>query len=122
MQTPLVYGEHLYVCRDNGVLTVFEARSGKRLSQARLGGGSSGFTASPVAADGKLYFTGETGEVHVIRAGPRAEVLAVNEMGEICMATPAISEGVLFFRTRGHVVAIGDRRRGQGPERPRGGS
>ncbi len=107
MQTPLIYGEQLYVCRDNGVLTVFSARDGKRLGQLRLGGGSTGFTASAVAADGKLYYTSELGDVFVLRPGPKPELLATNEMGELCMSTPAISEGTLFFRTRGHVVAIG---------------
>jgi outer membrane protein assembly factor BamB len=107
MQTPVVYGEHLYVCRDNGVLTVFDAKSGRRLHQQRLGGGSTGFTASAVAGDGKLYYTSEIGDVQVLRAGVPPERLATNDLGEICMATPALSEGVLYFRTRGHVVAVG---------------
>lgn len=108
MQTPLVYGDHLYVCRDNGVLSCYEARTGNPLYQERLATGV-GFTASPVAADGKLYFTSEEGDVYVVRAGPRFEVLAKNPLGEICMATPAISEGALLFRTRGHLVAIGEK-------------
>ena len=109
MPTPIVYGEHLYVCRDNGVLTVFDAKSGRRVHQMRLGGGSAGFTASAVAADGKLYYTSEVGDVHVLEAGAEPKPLATNEMGETCMATPALSEGVLFFRTKGHVVAVGSR-------------
>jgi len=108
MQTPIVYGDHLYVCRDNGVLTVFEAVTGKRLGQQRLGGGSTGFTASAIAGGGKLYYTSEMGDVFVLRPGAKPEVLAENELGEICMATPAISAGTLFFRTKGHIVAIGN--------------
>jgi outer membrane protein assembly factor BamB len=107
MQTPLVYGELLYTCRDNGVLSVYRARTGERLYQERLGGGSSGFTASPVAADGKIYFTSEEGDVFVVRAGEKFELLAKNSLGEVAMATPAISEGRLLFRTRGHLVAVG---------------
>ncbi|HEX9186623.1 MAG TPA: PQQ-binding-like beta-propeller repeat protein [Vicinamibacteria bacterium] len=107
MQTPLVYGELLYTCRDNGVLSVFRARTGERLYQERLGGGSTGFTASPVAADSKVYFTSEEGDVYVLRAGERFELLAKNALGEIAMATPAVSEGVLYFRTRSHLVAVG---------------
>lgn len=107
MQTPLVYGDHLYNCRDNGVLSVYEAKTGNRLYQQRLAEGRTGFSASPVAADQKVYFTSEDGDVHVIRAGATFEELAANPLNEVCMATPAISEGVLFFRTRGHVVAIG---------------
>ncbi len=62
-----------------------------------------------MAGDGKIYFTSEEGDIHVIKAGPEFEKLAENAMGEICMATPAISSGTLFFRTKGHLVAIGKR-------------
>jgi outer membrane protein assembly factor BamB len=108
MQTPLVYGDELYCCKDAGVLSCIEARTGERLYRERLGSGHTGFSASGVAADGKLYFTSEEGEVHVIRAGRAFEVLAVNEMGETCMATPAVSTGTLYFRTRRHLVAVAD--------------
>jgi outer membrane protein assembly factor BamB len=111
MQTPLVYGDHLYVCRDNGVLSCYEAKTGSRLYEERLGTGRTGFTASPIAADGKLYFTSEYGDIYVVRAGPKFALLAVNPMGEICMATPAISAGTLYFRTQGHIVAIAERTR-----------
>lgn len=57
--------------------------------------------------DGKVYFTSEEGDVYVLQAEPEYKLLATNKMGEICMATPAISEGNLFFRTQGHIVAIG---------------
>lgn len=109
MQTPLVYGDYLYTCKDGGVLTCYDAKTGKRFYRERLGTGKSGFTASPVAADGKLYHANEDGDVFVIQIGPEYKELAVNPMGEICMATPAISEGVLFFRTRGHLVAISEK-------------
>ena len=69
-----------------------------------------GFSASPVAADGKLYLPNETGEVFVVEAAPEFKLLAMNRMGEICMATPAVSEGVLYFRTRSHLVAISEDR------------
>jgi outer membrane protein assembly factor BamB len=111
MQTPLVYGDHLYVCRDNGALSCYEAKTGKRLYQERLGTGRTGFTASAVAADGKLYYASEEGEIYVIQAGPEFKVLATNPMGEVCMATPAISEGTLFFRTQGHLIAVAEPQR-----------
>jgi len=107
MQTPLVYGDYLYSCRDNGVLSCFEARTGERLYQKRLGRGGTGFTASPVAADGKLYFTSEEGDVYVVKAGPEFELLATNALDEVTMATPAISDGTLYFRTSAHLVAVG---------------
>ncbi len=105
MQTPLVTGDLLYVCRDNGTLACFEAKTGRKLYQERLATGA-GFTASGVAADGKLYYASEPGKVHVVKAGPEFKRLAVNDLAEVCMATPAISEGTIFFRTRGHVVAV----------------
>ena len=107
MQTPLLYGDHLYVCRDNGVLTVFEARTGRRVYQQRLGDGSTGFTASPVASAGRVYFTSEDGDVFVLRAGPEFELLARSSLGETSLASPALSEGRLFLRARNHVVAVG---------------
>jgi len=106
MQTPLVYDGLLYNCRDNGVLSVYDARTGERRYQQRLGEGS-GFTASPVAAGGQVYFTSEDGDVFVVKAGPSFELLSRNAMGEVCMATPAISDGLIIFRTRGHLIAIG---------------
>lgn len=106
MITPIVYGDYLYVARNNGVLTVYEAKTGARIYQQRLGDGRTGFTSSPVAADGKIYFASEDGDVYVVRAGATFDVLGQNRMGEICMATPAITEGMLLFRTKGHLVAI----------------
>jgi len=108
MQTPLVYGDCLYVCRDNGVVGCYRATNGERLFQERLGSGGDGFSASAVASGGKIYFTSEQGDVYVVKAGPRLELLATNRMDEICMATPAISAGVLYFRTRSHLVAIAE--------------
>ncbi|HEY7818920.1 MAG TPA: PQQ-binding-like beta-propeller repeat protein, partial [Vicinamibacteria bacterium] len=78
MQTPLVHGEILYSCRDNGVLSAFEAKTGKLLYRERLGKGETGFSASPVAAGDKLYFTSEEGDVYVVRAGSKLDIAAVN--------------------------------------------
>ncbi len=107
MQTPLVYGEYLYNCRDNGALTCYRAKTGEVMYRERLAQGNTGFSASAVAADGKLYYTSEYGEIVVVKAGPEFEVLSRNDMDEICMASPAIADGVVYFRTRGHLVAVG---------------
>jgi outer membrane protein assembly factor BamB len=107
MQTPIVVGDYLYCCKDNGVVTCFAARTGQQHYSERLGpGGRLGFTASSVAADGKIYFTSEEGTVYVVKAGPKFEILSTNDLGEPCMSTPAISEGGLFFRTKSHLIAI----------------
>jgi outer membrane protein assembly factor BamB len=107
MQTPLVLGDLLYCCKDNGVLTCLDARSGKEHYSQRIEGGV-GFTASPVSDGRHLYFTSEDGQVHVLQPGPAYKHIATNPLGEISMATPALSNGVLFFRTQGHVIAIAD--------------
>jgi outer membrane protein assembly factor BamB len=107
MQTPLVLDGLGYFGFDNGVLTVLDLQTGERVYQERLGGGQTGFTASPVAADGRLYFTSENGDVWVLRAGRAFEVLAQNELGETFMASPAIVGDQLLFRARHHLFAIG---------------
>jgi outer membrane protein assembly factor BamB len=107
MISPVLYNGLLYVSKNNGVVGVFDAKTGERLYQQRLGTGTIGFTASIVAADGKVYFTDEEGDVYVVKAGPTYELLATNPLGDIAMATPAISEGVLYFRTGKSLMAIG---------------
>jgi len=107
IQTPIVYHGLVYLCAANGVVTVLDAKTGEQYGDRhRLGEGRTGFSASPVAGDGKLYFTSEEGDVHVRKAGKELEPVCVSPLGEICMATPAIANGVLVFRTIGHVVAI----------------
>ena len=108
MQTPLVYDERLYLCFDNGVMSCYDAESGKRRFKGRLGSGRSGFTPSIVLSDGRIYATSEEGAVHVVKAGTEFEELAENEMGASCMATPAISDGMLLVRTRDGLVAIAE--------------
>jgi len=105
--TPLIYRDQLYVCSNNGVLSAYDARTGQRLYQERLGGTGGSFSASPVAADGKIYLASEDGDVFVIKAGPTYELLATNSMGEALMATPAISEGLIIIRGLKDVFAIG---------------
>ena len=104
--SPLVYGDELY-CATNSILTCYDAKTGEERYRYRIGSPTAGFSASPVAGDGKVFMTKDDGTVHVLKAGPEYEVLAVNRMEETCMATPAISGGVLYFRTRGHLVAVG---------------
>ena len=107
MPTPIVYGDHLFVLRNNGTFFCYDARTGEEQYKVRLGKGNTGFSASPVAADGKIYLTSEMGDVYVVKAGAEYKLLAESSTGEVTMATPAISEGVLYFRTREHLVAIG---------------
>jgi outer membrane protein assembly factor BamB len=104
--TPLVYNELMYISGDNGVLRVFEAKTGKPVYEQRL---PATFSASPVAADGKVYLASEDGDVFVVKAGATYELLATNPMGEALMATPAISGGLVILRSQSYVYAIGNK-------------
>lgn len=106
--TPIVYGDYLYVCTDNGVLTQFQARTGDSGYRARLGSGGS-FSSSPVAADGKLYFANEDGEIFVVKVGATYELLSRNPMGEVVIATPAITDRMIIIRGQNHVFGIAEK-------------
>ena len=87
------------------MVTCYEAATGAEVYRERIGGTS--YTASPVAADGRLYFVSEQGEVRVVKAGAEFELLAVNKLDDVCLATPAISGGALFVRTQHALIALG---------------
>ena len=102
--TPIIYGDYLYVCADNGVFSAYNAKTGELIYQQRI---PSSFSASPVAADGKIYLPSEDGDVFVVKAGPKYELLATNPMGEALMATPAISDGLIIIRSQQYLYGIG---------------
>ena len=106
-QTPVLVGDHLYLCNHGGVLSCYRAVNGERLYRERLDVRST-WTASPVSADGKLYCAAENGKVVVVKTGPDYQVMATNDLGDTCLATPAISEGRLYFRTRSNLIAVGE--------------
>jgi outer membrane protein assembly factor BamB len=106
MPTNLVYGDYLYNLRMNGNLTCFDALTGKVIYKERIPE-ARGITASGVASRGKLYYATEQGDVFVVRAGPEFEVLSRNPLDDLIMASPAISEDMLFFRTRHSLVGVG---------------
>ena len=87
-------------------ITAIDAETGKRIWQERVDGL---FTASPVAADGKIYFVSETGEVIVVRSGREPMIIARNDLGERFMSGLAVSNGQLFLRSDGRLFAIGKR-------------
>jgi outer membrane protein assembly factor BamB len=108
MQTPLVIGDLLFACNDMGIVSCYDAKDGTMHYRERIGAGQ-GFTASGVAADDKIYYTSEVGDVIVVKAAEKFEKLGKSSLGENCMATPAISEGVIFFHTQHHVIAVGEK-------------
>jgi len=97
----------MYTVADNGVLSAYDAKSGELIYQQRL---PSSFSASPVAADGKLYLSSEDGDVFVVKAGRQYELLSRNTMGQPLMATPAISDGLLIVRGQNAIYALGERK------------
>jgi outer membrane protein assembly factor BamB len=107
MPTPLVYDGVLYVLANNGLLDAYNLKTGEEVYRQRLSLVGSGFSASPVAADGKLYLSNEDGEMLVIAAGQKFTHIATNSMGEMLMATPALSEGVMYVRTSASIFANG---------------
>jgi outer membrane protein assembly factor BamB len=104
--TPIVYRDILYVCVDNGVLSAYDVRTGKRHYQQRIASDAGGFSASPIAAGGRIYFPSEDGVLYVVRAGTEFELLARNDMRDMCLATPAVSGDLLLVRTRKQLYAL----------------
>lgn len=105
MSTPVVVGDYIYLGNTNGVLRCFNAKNGDKIYEERLDSGAY-VVSSLVAANDKIYCAAEDGTVYVIAAGPEFKVLAKNALGEVCLATPAISEGTLYFRTAHSLMAI----------------
>jgi outer membrane protein assembly factor BamB len=105
MATPLLYRGILYVVSTNGVVTAFEAKTGKQFYQQRIAPG--GWTSSPIGSDGRIYIGDEEGNLFVLKAGAEFEIAGKKDFGEVLMATPAISQGMLVVRTQHHVWAIG---------------
>ena len=107
MPTPLVLDGLLYVLGNNGVFDAYRLETGEEVYRQRLPVVGSGYSASPVAADGKIYLSSEDGDVLVIAAGAEFKHLATNPIGEPLMATPALSNGVMYVRSPGTLFAIG---------------
>lgn len=102
--SPLVVGDELYFVSDAGIATCADAKTGKVHWNERLGGG---FSASPVYADGKIYFQNEEGVGCVLKAGKTFDLLAKNELGERTLASYAVDDGTLFIRGAEHLFRIG---------------
>jgi outer membrane protein assembly factor BamB len=107
MQTLIVVGDHVYACADIGLLTRFDATTGAIVYSERLSKGAEGFTSSPVSDGKHLYFASELGNVSVVPATDKFSVVGTNALEETCMAPPALSNGTIFYRTREHLVAVG---------------
>jgi outer membrane protein assembly factor BamB len=90
-----------------GIFDAYDLKTGEEIYRQRLPNPGSGFSASPVIADGKIYLSSEDGDLIVITAGREFKHIATNPMGELLMATPALSTGTMFVRSSQSVIAVG---------------
>jgi len=103
--SPVAWGANFFIASDAGTATCFEAKTGKRLWKEKL---SRHISASPVAAGGLLYFPDDAGTTHVLKAGGTFELVAKNDLGEACYASPALSRGRLYLRTAKSLYCIAE--------------
>ena len=104
--TPITDGAYIYVLYDQGFFACYEAKTGREVyGKQRLGSGTN-FSASPLVIGDRVFCFSEDGDVYVIKAGPEFEILAINPVGEGMMATPAVSNGMMFVRTIGSLYCI----------------
>ncbi len=102
--SPIARGKYFYLVSDTGLATCLEAKSGRKMWSERLGRHHS---ASPVLAEGRLYFLDDAGVMHVLKAEPAFEVVAKNDLGEPCRVSPAVSHGQIFIRGTKNLYCIG---------------
>ncbi len=107
LPSPVLYNDHLFMVSDQGIVTCLDPKTGEALHRGRLQGASGNFYASPVAADGKLFFITEEGLVAVTDASDTFKVLAVNDLHERCYATPAFDQNRVYIRTEKGLYAFG---------------
>lgn len=107
MPTPLYYRGILYVLGNAGIFDAYDFQTGREIYRQRIPHQGSGFSASPVASDGKIYLSSEDGDIFVAGAGEHFELLKTNSMDDPLMATPAIAGGLLIVRTQHMLYAIG---------------
>ncbi|HEV8062814.1 MAG TPA: PQQ-binding-like beta-propeller repeat protein [Gemmataceae bacterium] len=102
--SPIAQGKHVFLVNDGGISTCFDAASGKRLWQDRLGKHHS---ASPISAAGRIYFVADDGMTYVVAADEKFKILAKNPLNEECYASPGLSHGQIFIRTAQNLYCIG---------------
>ncbi len=106
LSSPIVVGNELFVVKEGGLSSNFDIAAGKAHWELQRLRNFGRYFASPVAGDGKIYVTGENGFVVVLAQGPKLKILARNDLGGTCLATPAIADGCLYFRTREKLYCI----------------
>ncbi len=113
MPTPVLYHDRVYILLDRGMLSAFDAKTGRQLYDRERLGGATQFTASPLAWNGRIFCFSERGQTSVIEAGDSFKLVRQNDLGEMIMATPAIAGDSLLIRTESHLWCL--RKPGQVP-------
>jgi outer membrane protein assembly factor BamB len=108
MHTMLLYRNHLYNVDWNGAVKCMDPLTGKEIWNGKLGKANS-FVASPVASDGKIYIVDEHGTIFIIKDGDAFQQLAEIPMNDVSLVAPAITDGMIFFRTQNYLIAVGKR-------------
>jgi outer membrane protein assembly factor BamB len=106
MHTMLLYRDRLYNVNWNGIINCLDPLTGKEIYNAKIGKAAS-FIGSPVASDGRIYIVGEEGTVYIIQDGDVFNQITEIPLNDICMTSPAITEGMMFIRTQKYLIAIG---------------
>ncbi len=106
--SPLVYQGVLHLIKNGGIVTAMDVATGEVLKRGRIREAIDAYTASPVAAEGRIYVSSEAGKVSVLRSGAEWEVISVSDLKEPIYATPALSEGKIFIRTANHLYCFGE--------------
>ena len=104
--SPLFYEGRIYLVKDGGIASCFDAKSGKLHYRERVGAGGF-YYSSPVAGDGKIYACSQQGVVSVLKSGDKFELISKNDFGEPILATPALVDGHVYVRTENHLYAFG---------------
>lgn len=99
--SPLYYRGVLYTLKEGGIFTSFDPNTGAVLKQGRIAGALDQYSASPIGSGGRIYTVSETGQAAVLQAGAEWELLRVNDLDEVCKATPAVADGKMYLRTFG---------------------
>ena len=111
LPSPLLFNDVLYMVNDNGIVTTLNPQTGAVIKQGRLTGAPGAVFASPIAADGNIFFTTEAGAIVVVAPGGDLAVKVVNDLREEAYATPAIADGRLYVRTTQALYAFGENER-----------
>ncbi|MFN5050535.1 MAG: PQQ-binding-like beta-propeller repeat protein, partial [Planctomyces sp.] len=105
LSAPVLVDGRIISTANNGVVTAVDVNTGAELWKGRMDGT---FTASPIVANGLVYFGNEEGETWVLRAGREFEVVAKNRLSEGMRASPSVADGMLFLRTFTHLYALAE--------------